>query len=285
MFADLAMRFCFLTLCKTYQVYICSVVDKAGIPAVIHQISISTGRKIELLVFCAHGTDDCMQLGGIFTEQDITPEESEDLDFYARIVAISCRTGNLLGPRLSRAFNRPVSAPMTDIRSRHVFVDSHNEICSTCPFVKFYPDGTSLRIDHPNTNWQYEWDYRQYIKINAESGDAFAQLRFAIFLERNGEGEKAEDFFNRAAVQGLLAAQKKLGRFYEKRGIFFVAEYWLRKAAAQDDVEAKLLLGRIMDKREIALNMLGYVFQNEGQSAIADDYFRKADSFRLTLIC
>jgi Sel1 repeat len=90
----------------------------------------------------------------------------------------------------------------------------------------------------------------------AEQGNASAQLELASFYDpltqpsRGGftpDGQRAADWYERAALAGLPEAQRKLGLLLSKGGAGLAADTgkakgWLQQAAAQNDADAKKAL-------------------------------------------
>jgi TPR repeat protein len=90
----------------------------------------------------------------------------------------------------------------------------------------------------------------------AEQGNAAAQLELASFYDpltqpRRGsftpDGQRAAEWYERAALAGLPEAQRKLGLLLTKGGAGLPADptrakTWLQQAAAQNDADARKAL-------------------------------------------
>lgn len=82
------------------------------------------------------------------------------------------------------------------------------------------------------------------MKINAESGNAEAQLKLAAYYDIRGQYKEAFQWYQKSAKQNNAAAQRSLGYLYnEGNGVEVdpvLAYSWYRKAALQNDAEAML---------------------------------------------
>ena len=90
----------------------------------------------------------------------------------------------------------------------------------------------------------------------AEAGHAPAQIEVASFYDPvtpqakgafTADGLRAADWYERAALAGLVDAQRRLGLLFAKGGGGLAADpakarTWLQQAAAQNDTDAKKVL-------------------------------------------
>ena len=96
-----------------------------------------------------------------------------------------------------------------------------------------------------------EYDYTDYLKCLAKSGDVQSQYLLGLSYARGFGCIKnycrAMKWWTKAAAQGHKSSQYLLGSSYyfdyEVYRNYKKAAYWLEKAAIQDDDWAKLLLG------------------------------------------
>lgn len=262
-------RFFLLTLSKTHRVFLETIQDKANIPKVIHQTTGQAGRKIQLLIFNAHGSDNNMELGGIFTEKDLTSKVSEDLDVDAIILCESCHTGKKLGPKISNLLGRAAWAPMDNGNATDLYINNQNEIKAINPYQKFYPNGFSLKNPCTTDKAGQDSEYLEYIKQCDERGDLTALteliielIRHGAICEKSGERTEAEKLYRQAVNQSksskdCASAKIVLGVFLEKKGevieaekLFSEAEKPCRLWADQgNDWVPCLFLGSLLEKR------------------------------------
>ena len=149
-----------------------------------------TGHLIQMLVYNAHGSNLFMELGGDFTEADITLQELDDLDPEAQIVLLSCNTGNGLAAKMAAIFKRTVYAPLTELVSLNSFItigpDQEVEISASTPFARFQSDGHTCRIDRSTGDAEYLNELQKYLTRHALSVEAQAQFQLADLLEKTG---------------------------------------------------------------------------------------------------
>lgn len=82
----------------------------------------------------------------------------------------------------------------------------------------------------------------------AMTGDVAAMYNLALLLEQRGKRQEAEAWSRRAAMRGDAAAMYNLALLLEQRGEGGHAEAWFRRAAEKDHVEAMVGLALELEK-------------------------------------
>jgi len=74
-----------------------------------------------------------------------------------------------------------------------------------------------------------------------------------VFFHKQGDYQKAVDWFTKGAEKGYARAQAAMGLVFEQGGLFKEAEYWYIKASEQGDVNAQYHLGKIYADKDSGL--------------------------------
>ena len=80
--------------------------------------------------------------------------------------------------------------------------------------------------------------------------------------EKEGEEEKAKEWYEKAAIKGNTEAMNTLGNFFNKEGDREKAKKWFKKAAIKGNIKA--------------MGILGSIFYGEGDREKAEKWFKKA---------
>jgi|688.fasta_scaffold110466_5 TPR repeat protein len=150
------------------------------------------------------------------------------------------------------------------------------DFLNTQPVVDYYPDendSPEVSLEKANNNdhrAQYQQAHncmqagdkvraQQWFRKGAENGNIICAFNYAVSL--TDEQEKL-NWYKRAGFKGMAEAQREIGYIYYRNGKPDLAKVWFGLAVRRENVEA--------------LNDLGVLHWNEGQSELAIEYWQRA---------
>ena len=103
---------------------------------------------------------------------------------------------------------------------------------------------------------------KEWYEKAASKGNAKAMTNLGVLYNNEGDKEKAKEWYEKATSKGDAYAMNNLGLLYDKEGDKEKAKEWLEKAAAKGDAEV--------------MNNLGLLYYNEGEKVKAKEWYEKA---------
>ena len=231
-----------LQIAKTHRVALRVIEDASKFGQSIREACSSLQQKVSILVVMSHGRSDYLRLGEdvpwyrlgwmkkpLFQKKDIVPEDFDPLAEEARIILLSCSSGQGIAQDVSNASKRTVFAPMGFVYDTNTCLASwpSSEIKMLTYSEKdeqhmgiFAPGETSVIIPSIDMrspdNKESFVEMIRHLREKAGQGDVAAQLKLgSCYLNGNGACQKSDNdalyWISSAAERGHPRAQYVMG--------------------------------------------------------------------------
>jgi TPR repeat protein len=252
------------TLQKTHEVVHQTIREKSDIRKQIESTSKLHHRSIQMLVFKVHGSSQNVLLGKEerYSSKDVSSKDfpTPALDSKAEILMYTCKAGadKGLAERIAEKTNRVVFAAsdVMDAERTCIYYCNHHKLFEMASYndegkqhVRKFQENKLPQKFYccKGKQTQYVIDQKDYLKKLSDKGDDKASIELGdlYFLER--KWKKAEDCYQKAALNGNGAALCSLGVVSVKKRDLKSAKEFFLKSIDQGEYKGLCLLGAVCE--------------------------------------
>ncbi len=276
-FSSLERRINLLTLAKTHRVAFKVIGNQAQLREKIEETKQQLDRPIDLLMICGHGSPDSICLGKSvdYTTKDLCKEDFNGMNTMGKIILMSCSTGQLFAPELSKITGLNVIAPIEPCGPNMVLYSclehgievSENDDDNQQIIRIFHPDQeptTPCIENHPCI------DKIERLQKDAELGNLKSQWKLGLELGLREGGEHPPEVMIHWLTTALDGGYIPDWIFFlpEFLGGFEIAEKYLLRIANASDGKAEDIID--------ACDTLAFSYSYMDRNIEAEQYYLKA---------